>query len=625
MGRFDRYATDAEAEPPSNRFSRFAEQSKTRQRQNDDLLAGVGDAALGAADGFTFGWGDEAVGLVNKDWRDAWRANSQRAQQYNPWAYYGGMVAGGLVPGAGALSLGFRGLKALPGIGAAARGAAGALSHPGLSLGGRMAAGAVIGVPAGAIAGAGFADNHDRLQGALIGGAFGAPLGAAAPLVNKVGGAALNALKRSVRPTAPAYGPVIEGAVPTGAGMAPPQIADSALEEFARTMSRSPRKTVADMEEYVAAAQSDPGRGRTFMDAMERAGTKRMRAEVSRPGDGADLAERQFLERARGADDRLERGVTGVQSGDPLEVMNARVTEAAQKHLSPWFSRVDQRNAQTVLENMSKRPTARDALKEADRQIEEMVAAGSLPPSATGSAAHRLHFARIVLQAGARDPSRMPNSLRSMSNANLVSASNAITSALDAVTPGYRAALEALRREMQPRQMARAVRTARRTDRSNVAGNTLSNPQVRRALDEMPDFANALRTEDDLFRNAQRVMSGSDTAANLSEMMSAAATMPKAAPSIAGAVQGAWRATFGELGDSMFGAAAEKRSGDLVRMMLQRVDDPDPVVRAQVRGFLTQLETKLADMRRRSAISGQSAADSANVGSFYSGTDDGYF
>lgn len=595
------------------------ERKRQPARQGRSVGRNVQDATLGAYDMLTFGWGDEAAGLINEDWKWRLRDASRQAEQENPLFYYGGQVAGGFVPGAGALSLVNRVGKAAPLIGGAMRGANRVLASPGLGVGGRLASGAILGGAGGAVAGAGFADEGNRGMGAVQGAMFGAPLGAGASAVAPALGR-LFAGKRKRAGSASFADDVIEGAIPTGAGGAPPS--GAAMDDFVRTMARGPRRTADDMDAYVAAAQADPGRGRTFMDAMGRAGVKTARKEFSRPGQAADELEAAFTERARGSRERIERQVSGVTDGDPLAALNAQVDDIAKAELGPWFQRASRATAanQTVLDNLAKRPSVARALDTADEQIEEHVAAGMLGAGAKTDPATRLHYARMVLQDGAKDPTRLASSMRTMTNANLVSASNAITNALDTVTPGYRGALDRLRSRMQPRSMVKAARVAQRTDRSNVAGNMLSTPSVRQAISTggMDDLGRGLRAEDELFRNSQRVLSGSDTASNLNEMgAQLAANNP---PSIAGAVNDVWRNTFGQVLNEAFGDAAEQRSNELVRMMLQRVDDPDPAVQAQVKVFLTRLRDRLRQMEQNSQSAARGAVETgAGIGGGYYG------
>lgn len=591
-------------------FDEYIAAAPRARRQPSNITTGrvVQDAGLGAADMLTFGWGDEIAGAINDDWKWAWRDASRRAEQENPLSYYGGMAAGGFIPGAGLLSVANRVGKALPVAGGAFRAGSRALSSPGLGLGGRIAAGSMLGGVGAGVAGAGFAEEGGRVQGAVNAVPFGLALGAAAPVASKALGGLFS------KPTPPARGPVIEGARPMMADdmSAAPGVAnvtDGALEDFIRTMQRGPRRTADDIEAYVAEGVADPGRGRTFMDAMGRAGTKKARALYSQPGEAADLIEAQMLERARGARGRLESGVSGVRDGDALAALNDQIDDIAKAELGPWFADVNQAAAQRVLDNLARRPSVAKALAAADDRIEEHVASGLLGAEARGSAAHRLHYARIILQNGAKDPTRLTTSMRNMDNADLIASSNAISAGLDNAAPGYKAALDRLRSRLQPRAMVKAARVAQRTDRSNVAGNMLGNQQVRRAVEtDLPDFGKALRTEDELFRNSSRVLSGSDTAANVGELLSQGVAA-NAAPSISGAVQAAWRNTFGQIGRELFGDLSEQRANELVRLMLQKVDDPDPATQAKVRAFLTRLRDRMQQMERRSAVDARNAAE----------------
>lgn len=141
-----------------------ADPPEPRQRKNTGW-SGIGSGLMGAAQGLTFGFGDEIAagvqGLIpgGDDYETALRKRRRdfaNAQADNPNAYVagdvGGSVAGALIPG-----------------GAAVRGA-GLLS--------RVGRGAALGGAGGALRGAGDGtDAESRASGALRGGATGAALG----------------------------------------------------------------------------------------------------------------------------------------------------------------------------------------------------------------------------------------------------------------------------------------------------------------------------------------------------------------------------------------------------------------------------------------------------------------
>jgi hypothetical protein len=137
----------------------------------------LGALAMGAVDGVTLNWADEALGLVNQDWRDEWRRNQEEARDNHGRLYFGGQIGSafvpglGLVRGAGALTRG-TGLARMLGQPGMARNVAGIL------------AGSAAGVGYGATARAGDAEDGERLTAAAnpmgimgdaaLGGALGA-------------------------------------------------------------------------------------------------------------------------------------------------------------------------------------------------------------------------------------------------------------------------------------------------------------------------------------------------------------------------------------------------------------------------------------------------------------------
>lgn len=144
----------------------------------------AGAAALGAADTFSFGFGDElGAGLgATSEWLaskmggpeprsydqllGAMRTQDKAASEANPWSYGAGQVAGGV---AGGLGLGA--------VGALPRMAQGA------SLASRAAVGAGEGFGLGALYGLGTGEGEDTASSALVNGAVGAAGGAAVPLI----------------------------------------------------------------------------------------------------------------------------------------------------------------------------------------------------------------------------------------------------------------------------------------------------------------------------------------------------------------------------------------------------------------------------------------------------------
>ena len=140
----------------------------TGQMTNADLMAnsmqpGVGASALaGAANGATFGWFDEIAGKVSGDpmMTEVARAKEAAARRDHPYVTGGAGIAGGLGVTAPLL----------------------AVTGPS-SLLGQAATGAGIGAAAGAVQGAGDANDNSRMVGAGTGALIGGALGAAAPFI----------------------------------------------------------------------------------------------------------------------------------------------------------------------------------------------------------------------------------------------------------------------------------------------------------------------------------------------------------------------------------------------------------------------------------------------------------
>ena len=125
---------------------------------------GLGASALaGAAQGFTFGWGDELAGALGADPMtvERGRAEMLAASRDHPVGYIGGAIGGGVAAAAPAARL-------MP-------------SMAGASILTRMGAGALAGAGLGAAQGAGEAMAGQRVAGAAKGALLGGAVGAAAP------------------------------------------------------------------------------------------------------------------------------------------------------------------------------------------------------------------------------------------------------------------------------------------------------------------------------------------------------------------------------------------------------------------------------------------------------------
>ena len=127
---------------------------------------GFGQGALDVGNellqGASFGWADEAAGLVSPKTGDAMRQRSEALHKANPGAAFAANVLGGLATGGGAVKLGAKLFPRVAGAGlkaAALRGAA------------NVGEGAITGAIGGA--GAGQAGHDSQAGGLQVGGLLG--------------------------------------------------------------------------------------------------------------------------------------------------------------------------------------------------------------------------------------------------------------------------------------------------------------------------------------------------------------------------------------------------------------------------------------------------------------------
>ena len=154
-----------EAANPDEAYAKHDRAMVTKMAMREGAqLSPVAQGALTAAQGATFNFADEMAGLVNPRYRDVVRGATQEFAQQNPMSAAGLELAGGLAtaPFTGPLSLG-RGITTTGKI---------------LRTGGDIAA-------QSALAGAGAADEGDRLSGAAQGAAIGTVLGGGANVAGR--------------------------------------------------------------------------------------------------------------------------------------------------------------------------------------------------------------------------------------------------------------------------------------------------------------------------------------------------------------------------------------------------------------------------------------------------------
>lgn len=215
-------------------------------------MRGFGQGALDVGNellqGASFGWADEAAGLVSPKLGDAMRQRSEDLHKANPTAALAANVLGGLATGGGIAKLGMKAFPRLAGSGlkaAALRGAA------------NVGEGAVTGAIGGAGAGT---TPEGKLSGALAGGLIGGVTGGAIP-----GAAALaKGARRAILPYSQRgaskvademIGQAIEdaGRIDLPVDGKPLQLVDRLgepgrkLARGARTTSAAARQTLADL------------------------------------------------------------------------------------------------------------------------------------------------------------------------------------------------------------------------------------------------------------------------------------------------------------------------------------------------------------------------------------------
>lgn len=329
--------------------------------------------------------------------RQEFRGAYQKAQQDNPWSYFGGQVGGGLAIPLGAAA-------GLPQTATTAQ---------------RAYAGARAALPQATAYGYGSGQGDQREEsaavGAVVGPAIGATVGLAAPALTpitkraaKVGGNALSAFEdmmgigRAPQPNAlnMTVGPIIPA---SGGRRAPtnlrsqPVRSDPTMEQLALAAERA-KKTPGAIQEELAAAAADP-RGRVAADiigppAIRRAGTL---AEL--PGETQTLAPERLKPRVTGQLERLQSDLDGVMPGARVVDTEAAIEEqfkAASKGLyEPALAqRVDTTKYNQAAGILTRLPM--DVLRRAQKAMTTVVEGeGRLPAQLNET--EFLHFMKVGL------------------------------------------------------------------------------------------------------------------------------------------------------------------------------------------------------------------------------------
>jgi len=160
-----KYRVEGEVYEANSPEEAYAKHDTAMAMRQGAQMSPMAQGALTAAQGATFNFADEMAGLVNPQYRDVVRGATQEFARQNPMGAAGLELAGGLAtaPFTGPLSFG-RGITTTGKI---------------LRTGGDIAA-------QSALAGAGAADEGDRLTGAAEGAAMGAAIGGGANVAGRM-------------------------------------------------------------------------------------------------------------------------------------------------------------------------------------------------------------------------------------------------------------------------------------------------------------------------------------------------------------------------------------------------------------------------------------------------------
>lgn len=224
-------------------------------------------AVAGGAMGSSLGWVDELYGMIpgqGEFLKEKARAAYDASQRDRPATTAAGEIGSAVT---GAAGLGKAGVT---------------LMRSGMSLPALMGTGAIEGAGYGAIAGAGHADEGDRLRGAGTGAALGGAAGGALPGVLAAGGTALK----------------------TVGGMAGIGNQGRAKAAIAETLARSGR-SLDDVTDDLARAARDGQDEYALVDAMGNSGQRMLSGVVRSPGDARQKVVETLQRRQAGQTDRL--------------------------------------------------------------------------------------------------------------------------------------------------------------------------------------------------------------------------------------------------------------------------------------------------------------------------------
>ena len=157
----------------------------------------------GATHGATFGFEDEAIGLVDKDAAATWKARGEQSRKEHPFIDFAGNIIGGIAAPAAVMAM-LPEAASLAGAALLAKGASyvpkAIQAIPAARLAGRVAGSGLVGGVYGAISGAGDSEEGKRLEGAKEGFLPGVAFGSAGHAITEGVGSILRGSKKLIEP-----------------------------------------------------------------------------------------------------------------------------------------------------------------------------------------------------------------------------------------------------------------------------------------------------------------------------------------------------------------------------------------------------------------------------------------
>jgi hypothetical protein len=507
-------------------------------------------------------------------------------------------------------------------------------------FGGRVLEGAKAGGMFGGAYGWNSAEDGQQPEQAVNGAIIGAGLGAATPVATAGAGMFGSAVKNSAlrsdtvrgalnaiddelyrRPFSPGtVNASIGPAIPPRSrpGRATPRFRPPAnyVERRAAQLADRAGLDAGELDTRIATAQADP-RGLIMAELYGQPGVDAAATLSRMPGQTGQLARTQLGDRNMGTGQRLLDDLSGQPGEDAVGVLSERVRSAAAQYLRPAFERpvTPQQQAASVeaLQRLSQRESIADALPMAQRDINELIQLGDLPPSAAQDPAYLLHYAKMALARMAKDPTTVAAGKPRLDNMFLTRAQKDIADTLERIRPGYAQAMAELQRAIRPREVAQDI-VNMRGKQPNVAGRLLGDPEVRRQLGRpgLENFGPALRKENEMFGDASRIMPGTNSITSTAifgagdEMAMGMSNVPTTKEGMIGAALNYFRQGVNETKRNEFG-----------RFLLRVVDDPDSGLSAQER---QDIAAELARIHRERATQTAATRAAARAGGMQANT-----